>query len=80
MTIAIVTGVAYGAAAFVDMPFGQIWLGLSPGAIEGMGTLGIALGFDTAFIVAHHVARLLLLTVAIPVVALLVREADRAKE
>lgn len=80
VTIAIVTIVAYAAAAFVDMPFGQIWLGLSPGALEGMGILGIALGFDTAFIAAHHVARLLILTVAIPVVALLVREAGPAKE
>lgn len=80
MTVAIVTAVAYGSAALVDMPFGQIWLGLSPGALEGMGVLGIALGFDTAFIAAHHVARLLLLTVLIPVVALLVRETDRRKE
>lgn len=80
MTIAIVTTVAYGAAALVDMPFGQIWLGLAPGALEGMGALGIALGFDTAFIAAHHVARLLLLTVAIPVVALLVRQTERVKE
>ena len=39
-----------------------------------MGSLGIALGFDTAFIAAHHVMRLLLLTIAIPVVAMLVRE------
>jgi uncharacterized membrane protein AbrB (regulator of aidB expression) len=45
-----------------------------------MGILGIALGFDTAFIAAHHVARLLMLTIAIPVVALLVRETDRSKE
>lgn len=74
MTVGIVTVVAFGVSQFVDMPFGQIWLGLSPGALEGMGALGIALGFDTAFIAAHHVARLLLLTFAIPVVALLVRE------
>jgi membrane AbrB-like protein len=80
LTIAIVTLVAYGASTLVDMPFGQIWLGLSPGALEGMGILGIALGFDTAFIAAHHVARLLMLTIAIPVVALLVRETDRSKE
>jgi membrane AbrB-like protein len=74
LTVAIVTIVSFGASRLVDMPFGQIWLGLSPGALEGMGALGIALGFDTAFIAAHHVARLLLLTVAIPVVVLVVRE------
>jgi len=38
-----------------------------------MGALGIALGFDTAFIAAHHVARLLFLTFLIPLVVLLIR-------
>jgi membrane AbrB-like protein len=76
LTVAIVTVIALAVTPFVDMPFGQIWLGLSPGALEGMGALGIALGFDTAFIAAHHVSRLLLLTVAIPVVAMLVRHKD----
>lgn len=74
LTVAITTVVAFGAAAFVAMPYGQIWLGLSPGGLESMGALGIALGFDTAFIAAHHVARLLMLTVTIPLVTLLVRE------
>jgi membrane AbrB-like protein len=74
MTVALVSVVAYGASQLVDMPYGQIWLGLSPGALEGMGALGIALGFDTAFIAAHHVARLLMLTVLVPVVVLLIRD------
>ena len=76
LTVGIVTVVALAVTPLVDMPFGQIWLGLSPGALEGMGALGIALGFDTAFIAAHHVSRLLLLTFAIPVVAMLVREKE----
>ena len=76
MTVGIVTLVALAVTPLVDMPFGQIWLGLSPGALEGMGALGIALGFDTAFIAAHHVTRLLLLTLAIPSVALLIRRKD----
>ena len=74
ITVAISTTVVLAVTPLVAMPFGQIWLGLSPGGLEGMGALGIALGFDTAFIAAHHVSRLLLLTVAIPVVTMLVRE------
>jgi len=73
MTVAIVTVIAFLVSRVVDMPFGQIWLGLSPGALEGMGALGIALGYDTAFIAAHHVIRLLLLSFAIPVVVVLIR-------
>jgi len=76
LTVGICTAVTFAVAPFVDMPFGQIWLGLSPGALEGMGALGIALGFDTAFIAAHHVSRLLLLTFAIPVVAMLIRDKE----
>lgn len=77
MTVSIVTIMALGVAQLVDMPFGQIWLGLSPGALEGMGALGIALGYDTAFIAAHHVIRLLMLSFAIPAVAIWVRRAVR---
>ena len=73
VAVTITTVMALISLQFVAMPLGQIWLGLSPGALEGMGALGIALGFDTAFIAAHHVARLLMLTFAIPAVALYVR-------
>lgn len=77
-TVAVTTTtvMALIALQFVAMPYGQIWIGLSPGALEGMGALGIALGFDTAFIAAHHVARLLMLTFAIPAVALFVRSRE----
>jgi uncharacterized membrane protein AbrB (regulator of aidB expression) len=74
ITVTICTAVVLAIAPLIDMPFGQIWLGLSPGGLEGMGALGIALGFDTAFIAAHHVSRLLFLTFAIPAVTMLVRE------
>ncbi|QQR38259.1 AbrB family transcriptional regulator [Devosia rhizoryzae] len=77
MTVGIVTLVTLGVSQLVDMPFGQLWLGLSPGALEGMGALGIALGYDTAFIAAHHVVRLLMLSFAIPVVVWWVKRRER---
>lgn len=73
ITLAVTTAFAVGLSFFVSMPIGLIWLGLSPGGLESMGALGIALGYDTAFIAAHHVARLLLLTFAIPLVVMLTR-------
>lgn len=73
IAVAVVTVIAYAASTLVDMPFAQIWLGLSPGGLEAMGALGVALGLDTAFIAAHHVTRLLLLTIFIPLVLMLVR-------
>ncbi|RYE57167.1 MAG: hypothetical protein EOP20_07835 [Hyphomicrobiales bacterium] len=77
MTVGIVTLMTLGVSQLVDMPFGQIWLGLSPGALEGMGALGIALGYDTAFIAAHHVIRLLMLSFAIPAVVMIIRWQER---
>ncbi|MCZ4344534.1 AbrB family transcriptional regulator [Devosia neptuniae] len=78
MTVGIVSVVAFLVSLVVDMPYGQIWLGLSPGALEGMGALGIALGYDTAFIAAHHVLRLLMLTLAIPTVVVLIKRRESA--
>ena len=78
MTIGIVSLITWGASLLVDMPYGQLWLGLSPGALEGMGALGIALGYDTAFIAAHHLIRLLLLSFAIPAVVMLIRRRETA--
>lgn len=78
MTVGIVTTIAYVVSLLVDMPFGQIWLGLSPGGLEAMGALGIALGYDTAFIAAHHVMRLLMLSFAIPLVVMLIRRREAA--
>ena len=80
MTVGICTAITLVVAQFVDMPFGQIWLGLAPGAIEGMGALGIALGYDTAFIAAHHVIRLLMLSFASPTVVMLVRWQEKAAQ
>ncbi len=78
MTIGIVSLITWGVSLLVDMPYGQLWLGLSPGALEGMGALGIALGYDTAFIAAHHLIRLLLLSFAIPAVVMLIRRRETA--
>ena len=69
--VTIVSAAALALSPLTGMPAGQIWLGLAPGALESMGALGIALGFDTAFIAAHHTARFFILTLSIPSVALL---------
>lgn len=72
ITVAVTTLFAIAVSFLVSMPVGQLWLGLSPGGLESMGALAIALGYDTAFIAAHHVARLLLLSFAIPLVVVMV--------
>lgn len=76
LTAGITTIIALAVMPLVAIPFGQVWIGLAPGGLESMGALGIALGFDTAFIAAHHVSRLLMLTFAIPTIVLLIRRKE----
>lgn len=76
VSVVVLSSVVFGLTQFVDMPFGQLWLGMAPGALEAMGALGVALGFDTAFIAAHHTARFFLLTLAIPTVGFFVGKRD----
>ncbi len=77
ITVGITTTISALISLWVDMPFGQIWLGLSPGGLEAMGALTLALGYDTAFVAAHHVLRLLMLSFAIPGVVVLIRRQMR---
>lgn len=80
IAVGVVSAISYAASLYVDMPLGQIWLGLAPGGLEAMGALGIAFGFDTAFIAAHHTARFFILTFAIPTVAAFKRAEAKVDE
>jgi membrane AbrB-like protein len=70
VAIGVVALIALGVSRFVDMPYFQIWIALSPGGLETMGALGVSFGYDTAFIAAHHALRLLVLGFLIPLVSM----------
>ncbi|MCB9993222.1 MAG: AbrB family transcriptional regulator [Hyphomicrobiaceae bacterium] len=76
--VGITALVALGLSLVMDMPLGQIWLGLAPGGLDAIGALGLALGYDTAFIAAHQTWRLIILGVAIPLGPVLIRRRQRA--
>ncbi|QRF65632.1 AbrB family transcriptional regulator [Ponticoccus alexandrii] len=69
-----VTGVTV-ATTLLAVVVSMLALGLSPallivafapGGVEAMAAISVALGFDPAFVAAHHVMRLLILTFLIP--------------
>jgi len=62
VTLLAVAVVAFGLG--VSWPQGIV--AFAPGGVEAMAAIGIALGMDPAFVAAHHLARLLLLTVLVP--------------
>ena len=56
-------------APFVSVPPANIVIGFAPGAQDTMMVLALALHMDPIFVAAHQIARYLLVSVAIPIMA-----------
>ena len=52
----------------LDISVHQVLVAFAPGGLEAMAAMAILLGVNPAFVSAHHVARILFLTVVIPIV------------
>jgi membrane AbrB-like protein len=61
------------AGLFVAIPFPEIWVALAPGGFEAMVVMGLALGYDPAFVLTHHAMRLFVLAAALPAMTALMR-------
>jgi membrane AbrB-like protein len=53
-------------AWFVGMPVLQVWLGYAPGGVETTALLAMALGLDAAFVSSHHIMRVVILNLTVP--------------
>lgn len=66
-TAALVSG---GFAVFVglwtDIPADQLWIAYAPGGVEAMAAIGLALGIDPAFVALHHLVRIGVLMLCLP--------------
>ncbi len=69
--VAAALGLSLGFAGLTHLltglPFGQIWVAYAPGGVEAMAAIGLALGYDPAFVAAHHFARILILIGLMPI-------------
>jgi membrane AbrB-like protein len=67
----IASGLASLAAVLVwlwlDLPLGQLIVAFMPGGLEAMIALSVLLNADPAFVAGHHVMRLFILSVLVPV-------------
>ena len=72
---AVLVGIALSAlfALAVDLllgiEFAQALLAFAPGAIEAMALMAITLDLDPAYVGAHHIARVMMMPLMIPLVA-----------
>ncbi|TDH36268.1 AbrB family transcriptional regulator [Pseudohoeflea suaedae] len=66
----IISGIiSAGVAQLLDLPFGQVWVSFAPGGVEGMSAMALSLGYDPTYVATHHIFRLLLLILILPVFA-----------
>lgn len=65
-TLAVSLAFATAAALVTGLPWGQIWIAYAPGGVEAMAAIGLALGYDPAFVAIHHIARIVILVVLVP--------------
>ena len=81
VAVAIATAFALLAAWLTGDDTGKLVTAFAPGALEAMTALGFAMGYDPAFMSAHHLFRFAGLSVALPVAArLLFAAAEEADE
>lgn len=52
----------------LGVPPGLLVVAFAPGGVEAMAAIALALGYDPTFVAAHHVFRLAVLSVCIPVI------------
>ncbi|MEM8876561.1 MAG: AbrB family transcriptional regulator [Pseudomonadota bacterium] len=65
----LIATVACLVTAFVlDVPLVQSMVAYAPGGLEAMAAMALLLGVNPAFVAAHHISRLLLLAILIPLV------------
>jgi membrane AbrB-like protein len=80
VALTVATMCALLAAWLTGDDLGKLLTAFSPGALEAMTALGFAMGYDPAFMSAHHLFRFAGLSVALPVAAHLLFRIERRVE
>ncbi len=79
-TMLIAIGFALASSYLLKVPFGAALIGYSPGGLEAMVVLSLALGVDPIFVTAHHFARYFIINASLPfIVPRLLKMEDAAK-
>ncbi|WP_370321527.1 AbrB family transcriptional regulator [Oricola sp.] len=67
VAVSISVAFAWIVSLLLSLPFGQVWVSFAPGGVEGMSSMALALGYDPLYVAVHHVFRILLLILILPV-------------
>ena len=68
-TVAALVSVSasFVAAKMLDLPINHVLIAFAPGGVETMAAMAVLLEVDPSFVAVHHVARLLFLTMLVPI-------------
>lgn len=53
-------------SSLLSMSYGQVFVAFAPGGVEAMAAMALALNYDPAFVAVHHLYRILLLILILP--------------
>ncbi|WP_420407118.1 AbrB family transcriptional regulator [Hoeflea sp.] len=70
VSVVLAGGFAALAAYLTGMDFLAVLIAFAPGGLETMAAMSVLLDLDPTFVASHHVARLLMLTVIVPLLVL----------
>lgn len=65
----VALGFAFAVSRLLSLRFGEVFLAYVPGGLEAMSILAFALHLDPAFVGAHHLARYIFVSFALPLAA-----------
>jgi membrane AbrB-like protein len=64
--VALSAAGALSVAMLTGLSFPVVWVAFAPGGVEGMAAIGLALGFDPAFVATHHIFRIVVVIALLP--------------
>lgn len=66
LSVALSAAGALCVAKLTGLSFPVVWVAFAPGGVEGMAAIGLALGYDPAFVATHHIFRIIAVIALLP--------------
>ncbi|TMV43006.1 AbrB family transcriptional regulator [Thioclava sp. BHET1] len=64
--LAVAAAAAFLVATLLDRSFGEVMVAFAPGGVEAMASMALSLGYDPVFVSTHHIFRILILFLLLP--------------
>lgn len=71
---------AWIVSLFIDAPLSHLLIAFAPGGVETMAAMAVSMNADPAFVAAHHVMRLFILTFLAPIMLGMARRSAKEDE